>query len=231
MSNILELSNKRFVLGSIDSLLGTSLLNTPDWEKFQDYWNHLEIDEYMNDGGKYRYRRFGRFRWKKSAPEVVLQAYRPYRQPTYFNPLNGDIDRYFSPVTSEMSENPIVQAVLLNLGKYYAELEDVEEWKVNAYFNRIIATTEELGKPVPEGMHRDGVKFSCLLMVNRLGFSGGETTLFDLMTKEPIFTGALSNAGDALILRDDTVFHDTTAISLNAGFSKAYRDLLVIEFY
>jgi len=104
-------------------------------------------------------------------------------------------------------------------------------WKINAYFNRIVASADQTGKPVPEGMHRDGVKFSCLLMADSSGFSGGDTTLYDIVEKKPIFEGRLAGPGATLLFRDDTVFHDTTAMIPVDNSLPGTRDVLVIEFY
>ena len=231
MEKINELGSERFVSGDIQSLIGKDLLKYSSWPIFQKYWTNLEIDRYMNDGGTYRQRRFGRFKWKAGDTQVHLQTHRPYQQPIYFNPLNGGLKRDFAPVTLSMAKNPILQELLTALATTYAHLEDVESWKINTYFNRIVARPEEDGLPVPEGMHRDGVKFSCLFMVNRFNISGGETTLFDLMHKEPIFNKTLILPGQTIIFRDDTVFHDTTSIKVIDETQLGFRDILVIEFH
>jgi hypothetical protein len=228
---IWEMRNERFVAGTAIDLFGHDFASMAGWGEFQGYWDNLERDRYMNDGGTYRYRRFGRFKWFSDAKRLELQPHGPYRQPTYFNPLNGGMERLFAPVTEDMAENEVVRTLLGTLANVYSEIEDVPVWKINAYFNRIVATSEEHGLPVPEGMHRDGVKFSCLFMADRKGVSGGVTTLVDLMNKYPLYTGSLEKPCDALIFRDDSVFHDTTAIVPTVGGSKGHRDVLVIEIY
>ncbi len=185
----------------------------------------------MNDGGMYRYRRFGRFKWFADGDRLELQPHTAYSQPEYFNPLNGGMDRHFAPVTAKMAQNDVFRKILLELARTYGALEDIQTWKINTYFNRIVATPDMQGEPVPEGKHRDGVKFSCLFMADRTGVSGGSTTLLDIMHQKPIYFGTLEKPCDTLIFRDDTVFHDTTAITINAGKARGYRDVLVIEFY
>jgi hypothetical protein len=80
-------------------------------------------------------------------------------------------------------------------------------------------------------MHRDGVKFSCLFMASHINFTGGDSTLFDLLTHKPVFQGRLGAGGQMLVFRDDTVLHDTTGISPADPRAPGYRDVLVIEFY
>src|SRR5262249_39176434 len=158
------LSEQRFVFGSTRELLGEDLRALADWPAFQAIFEDLPADTCMNDGGSYRQRRFGRFVYTRDDDGLALQPHRPYSQPKYFNPLNGGMERHFAPLTDAIVNNQVVQCVLRLLGAGYSALEDQPRWRINTYFNRIIARTEEMGKPVPEGMHRDGVKFSCLFM-------------------------------------------------------------------
>lgn len=231
MKSILNLKNERFVIGDSNELLNIDFLSMPDWSEFKNFWNNLEIDKYMNDGGSYRYRRFGKFKWFADGNKLEQQPHVPYYQPLYFNPLNGGMNRYFAPVTENMANNQVFRTLLLELANNYGEIEDVQTWKINTYFNRILARPNMQGLPVPEGKHRDGVKFSCLFMTDKINVSGGETTLIDIMHQKPIFNGTLEKQNQMLIFRDDTVFHDTTPIEVISGRNYGYRDLLVIEFH
>lgn len=231
MKCIFNLKSERFVTGNSSEILNINFLSLPDWDEFKSFWDNLELDKYMSDGGSYRYRRFGRFKWFANGNKLEQQSHAPYYQPLYFNPLNGGINRHFAPVTEEMAKNRVLNTLLLELANSYSEIEDVKAWKINTYFNRIVAHKNTKGLPVPEGKHRDGVKFSCLFMVDRVNVSGGETTLVDIMHQKSIFNGALEKANQMLIFRDDTVFHDTTPIEVINDCHYGYRDLLVIEFH
>ncbi|MGC0954304.1 2OG-Fe dioxygenase family protein [Pantoea agglomerans] len=229
--NIKNLKTERFVFGSACDVLGIDFLNHSDWQKFQNFFTNLELDNYMMDGGLYRKRRFGRFKWFSDGDRLEQQPQTAYTQPLYFNPLNGGIERHFAPLTDNIVNSPILKLLLRKLANAYGELEEINTWKINTYFNRIISTQDFAGQPVPEGKHRDGVKFSCLFMANRSNVSGGSTTLTDILYQKHVFTGTLENPGEVLIFRDDTVIHDTSAIEVNRDAKEGYRDVLVIEFY
>jgi hypothetical protein len=51
-------------------------------------------------------------------------------------------------------------------------------WYVEAHQFRI-DTTDGIGRPTPEGAHRDGVDFVAVLLVGRHGIKGGETRVFE----------------------------------------------------
>ncbi|UJD89830.1 hypothetical protein FS594_14095 [Rahnella aquatilis] len=229
--DIYNLKNERCVFGPALKVLGIDFLNHPAWLEFQNFFTNLELDKYMMDGGLYRKRRFGRFKWFADGNRLEQQPQTPYIQPLYFNPLNGGIERHFAPLTDNIVNSPILRSLLLKLANAYGDIEDIQTWKINTYFNRIISTKDFVGQPVPEGKHRDGVKFSCLFMANRTNVSGGSTTLTDILYQNHVFTGTLENPAEVLIFRDDTVIHDTSAVKAINGFEEGYRDVLVIEFY
>ena len=52
-----------------------------DWTAFADSWNHLELDTYMADGGRYRRRRhavvLGKRRTRRSSAHRISRTFRP----------------------------------------------------------------------------------------------------------------------------------------------------------
>ena len=130
-----------------------------------------------------------------------------------------------------MVANAVFESLLRELARAYCILEDASVWNINVYFNRIVTRKGEVGRPVPEGKHRDGVKFSCLFMSQRIGCGGGETSLIDMITHEPVLIWTLKEAGACVIFRDDTVLHDTSPIFATLDDQPGFRDVLVVEFY
>ena len=99
-----------------------------------------------------------------------------------------------------------------------------QRWCLEAHQFRI-DTTNGIGRPTPEGAHRDGVDWVAVFMVNRDGIKGGETRVFD--TNSPHgerFT--LSEPWSLLLLNDARMIHESTPIQPLAEFG--YRDTLVI---
>ena len=54
----------------------------------------------------------------------------------------------------------------------------VTRWSIEAHQFRI-DTVDGLGRPTPEGAHRDGVDFVAVVLVARNGVKGGETRVFE----------------------------------------------------
>lgn len=226
MNALRTLASNRFVSGSSKEVLGIDLTTQPDWDELKQSFDSLPVDDCMNDGGTYRHRRFGRlvYHYVRGEDRLELLPHVPYEQPRYFNPLNGGFERHFAPLTSAIAGNRAFLRIVCLLGRAYASLEGRRRWRVNAFFNRIVASVGCLGKPVPEGMHRDGVT----LMTGHHNYVGGETTLFDLLTHAPVLRTRLSAGGDMVVFRDDTVLHDTSPIEPGV---LGYRDVLVLEFH
>ena len=67
-----------------------------DWASFAASWDDLGVDTYMADGGRYRRRRFAAFR--ANSDGIIRKPHQPHYQSRDYNPLNGDIERWFEPV-------------------------------------------------------------------------------------------------------------------------------------
>lgn len=99
-------------------------------------------------------------------------------------------------------------------------------WYVEAHQFRI-DTTDGIGRPTPEGAHRDGVDFVAVILVGREGVKGGESRVFDAHGPQGLrFT--LDQPWTLLLLDDERVIHETTPIQpLSDG---GHRDTLVLTY-
>ena len=89
-----------------------------DWQSFTSSWGNLGLDLYMADGGRYRRRRFAAFHLTRDL--IERKPHQPHYQSRDYNPLNGDIERWFEPVLPEIATN----TVLLNLLRTCQEVFD-----------------------------------------------------------------------------------------------------------
>lgn len=96
---------------------------------------------------------------------------------------------------------------------------------------RIKAQKNDTGKPTPEGIHRDGVDFVLMAIINRHNVRGGMTKIYDL-NKNLKTEFMLENFLDVALIDDHQVYHSVTEIQVN-DFTlgdTGLRDVLVITF-
>jgi hypothetical protein len=191
-------------------------------------WNDLPADAYLRDGGRYRRRRHscyvvGAGRERNSVQPV---PHRAHWQPLEYNALHGGLERWFEPVTQQVATAPAWLQLLRGLSAVCSELRGARPWFVEAHQFRI-DTTDGIGRPTPEGAHRDGVDFVAVLLVDRVGVKGGETRVFEAAGPHGLrFT--LTEPWTLLMLDDARVVHESTPIQpvTDAG----HRDTLVLTF-
>ena len=188
----------------------------------RDAWNDLPPDQYLKDGGKYRRRRHSCFVVEGAGLTQV--DHRAHWQPLAYNALHGGMQRWFEPVRPDTVARPAWHSLLVWLGRVASELRGARPWFVEAHQFRI-DTTDGIGRPTPEGAHRDGVDFVAVFLVDRQGIKGGETRVFDATGPGGVrFT--LAEPWSLLMLDDARVVHETTPIQpLDAG---GHRDTLVL---
>src|ERR1700751_900984 len=152
-----------------------------DWRSFAASWDDLGVDTYMADGGRYRRRRFAVLRATKEG--ITRKPHQPHYQSRDYNPLNGDIERWFDPVKPEIAGHPALRAVLDTCFRLFHGLTPAAtrpaSWHVEIHQFRIEANGTEAGQPTPEGMHRDGVDWVLVLLIDRVNIASGETTIAD----------------------------------------------------
>lgn len=202
-----------------------------DWASFAESWNHLEIDTYMADGGRFRRRRYARF--KTDSLGITREAHGPHFQSLEYNRLNGDVDRWFEPVTDAIASHPVTTRLLKLCFDIFAastpSTSAAPVFKVEMHQFRIEPTQREAGKPTPEGMHRDGVDWVFVGLIARTGIAGGVTGIGD---NEGRSLGAFTLAEplDAVFLDDRRVRHGVTQVQVLESGQPAFRDVLVLTF-
>ena len=203
---------------------------TREWETLAESWNRLPPDAHLKDGGRYRRRRHACFIQDLDAATLTQTPHRAHWQPTDYNALHGGFERWFDPVEPAVAEAPAWTELLTQMGILFGQVKPVSRWYVEAHQFRI-DTAEGVGRPTPEGAHRDGVDFVVVLLVARRGVKGGETRVFDahgpngmrFLMQEPL---------TALLLDDERVIHETTPLfpADDQAPDVGLRDTLVLTF-
>ncbi len=213
------------VLGA-DSFSKLSAVPTGTFESWLPHWPALPPDQHLRDGGHYRRRRHGCF--VVDATGVQAAPHRPHWQPVEYNALHGGIQRHFDPLPQVLTADPAWQSLLASLARVADGLRGVRTWYVEAHPFRIDAS-EGIGRPTPEGAHRDGVDLVAVVFVGRSNVKGGETRVFDARSPQGVrFT--LREAFSVLLLDDERVIHETTPIQPLQPGQPSWRDTLVLTY-
>jgi hypothetical protein len=187
-------------------------------------WDDLPTDAYLRDGGRYRRRRHSCFVVDDDAVERV--PHRAHWQPIEYNALHGGLERWFEPMRDEVVAAPVWSRLLAALAAHCSALKGAQRWYVEAHQFRI-DTTDGIGRPTPEGAHRDGVDFVAVVLVGRVGIKGGETRIFEAEGPAGLrFT--MTEPWTTLLLDDARVVHESTPIQPTA--EGGHRDTLVLTF-
>lgn len=199
-------------------------LNTA--QALHDSWNRLPPDTHLRDGGHYRFRRHDSYTLDVATGELRRVPHRAHWQPVIYNALHGGFERWFEPVEASVAEHPVWQAVMRQLGQLLAQAKPVDRWFIEAHQFRV-DTTGGIGRPTPEGAHRDGVDFVAVLMLGRHQIKGGETRVFEAHGPRGVrFT--LTEPWSTLLLDDERVIHESTPIQPLG--EHGWRDTLVLTF-
>ena len=219
-------------------LHGYAALATPDFERLtgvqsRDFntlkaaWEDLPPDQWLRDGGAYRFRRHASLIVENG--EISLQPHRAHFQSVDYNALHGGLHRMFEPVLPETLSQTAWQQTVLALARTCDDVRGTPtRWYLEAHQFRI-DTGDGLGRPTPEGAHRDGVDFVAVILVDRVNITGGETRVFD-------YNGpngqrfVLRAPWSVLFMEDARVIHESTPIRRALEDRPGHRDTLVLTY-
>jgi len=225
-----QISKQSFSLIRADVLQANVDLTKKDLQHFFESWNDLKVDSYMNDGGRYRYRRYSVFRYEGSQKKLIERQGEPHYQYKEFNVLNGGIKRYFEPIKAEIQSSLVfVKIISLCINTFEEISMKTKDWHIEAHQFRIMTNAQDFGFPTPEGIHRDGVTYVFIMLISRKNIIGGESHLYDDQ-KQHFFSYFLENPLDCTFLDDEKLMHSVSAIQPSKDAQEGYRDTLVITF-
>jgi len=230
----LNFSNRQEVLQTIQEqgfciidekfLSNNFQLNPIDFQYFEKYWDDLHEDKYLKDLGQYRFRRHSSY--KVDGEKTTLMPHRAHWQSLDYNALHGGIQRMFEPIESDLNDSPSWLNLISGIGSLFGASLNSNNWFVEAHQFRI-NTMGGIGRPTPEGAHRDGVDYVAVILVKRNFIKGGETRIFELDGEKGLrFT--LDKPWSVLLIDDHKMIHETTPIQDDGG--SGYRDTLVLTY-
>lgn len=207
-----------------DAVAALAGVEAADLAALTPSWDDLRADEYLKDGGRYRKRRHSCF--VATGGELRQVPHRMHWQSLDYNALHGGMQRWFEPIDSAVIAHPAWTKLLLALARVCSVRMAAPNWSIEAHQFRI-DTADGLGRPTPEGAHRDGVDFVAVLLVARNRIKGGETRVFEANGPDgQRFT--LTEPWSLLLLDDARMIHESTPIQPLGEYG--HRDTLVLTY-
>jgi hypothetical protein len=200
-----------------------------DWPAFAASWNALGDDSYLAARGRHRRRRHAVFTAGADGA-IRREPHQPHHQSVTYNALQGGIERWFEPVEAGIADGASLRRVLAFCRDGFGALApEVRQWRIEVHQFRIEARADEAGEPTPEGVHRDGVDYVLVLLVDRENIERGITTIHAPDGHE-LGQFTLAHAFDAALVDDHRVFHGVTPVVPKDPALPAHRDVLVVTF-
>lgn len=216
--------------GVMRALLGGgTAYDTQAWADFASSWHDLAEDSYLAQIGLRRRRRHAVF-VTNAAGQLERAAHQPHYQSRDYNTLQGGIQRWFEPIREEVAACAPMRRLLEFAHALFDGLApQATQWHVEAHQFRIEALPGRHGQPTPEGMHRDGVNFVMVALIDRHNITSGTTSIHALEGGE-IGSFTLTRPLDTAFVDDSRVYHGVTAVAPLDPAQPAWRDVLVLTF-
>lgn len=212
-----------FAVLDAKSVMQASALDGSALNSLLSSWNRLAEDEHLRDAGNYRRRRHGSYLVEDGV--ATLQPHRAHWQPLDYNALHGGMERWFEPLEKEVAESAVLQSLLCWLAVLADGMHGGQPWFAEVHQFRIDAS-DGIGRPTPEGAHRDGVHLVAVFLLARHNVRGGETRVFHIDDRfGQRFT--IEQPWSVLLLDDQRVIHESTPVQPQKP-SSAWRDTLVV---
>ncbi|MDD4868756.1 MAG: 2OG-Fe dioxygenase family protein [Mycobacterium sp.] len=196
------------------------------WTRFTRHWDHLAPDPYAAELGAQRLRRYGQFLLHEGIVYRMPPA-RALAQPDDSNPLYGDRDRNFEPLTDRFANDPLLHRLIKLLGRLATALDDMADWNVKVHPFRVRCSADGDDRPTPDSLHRDGVTLVSSLLIGRRNAVGGESSVCD-DDGHCLLRQTLAEPGALLLGDDRRTRHAVSPIRPAQRCGPAQRDVLVI---
>ena len=137
-------------------------------------WEHLELDPYMADGGRYRLRRYGLYQLSATTGQLTHIPRASFYQSIEINPLNGGEYRHFAALDADSVKNPFLHELIqFDFAQLTSKKHIDDDWLIGVHQIRILATAGMQGNPTPEGIHRDDETYTAQHLIARHNIGDG----------------------------------------------------------
>lgn len=218
------------------SLLRAGALHIADdlrsaWDALQASYPDLPADDFLPDGGRYRFRRYDSFRYEPQNDALTLLPHDDYFQTRDINAVTGGMVRQFAPLTPDIAANPFLHALIrFDFAQFpLSEAQQHQPWRVDVHLIRVMARAGEQGQPTPEGIHRDGAAFVTVHLAELDNADGGDVTVYD-DDKRPLASFRLYDVMDAYLFADDRLWHGVTPIQPREASRPGVRSILTFDY-
>ena len=219
------------------SLVRATALSIPaelrqEWLSLSIDYADLPPDEFLPDGGRYRFRRYGRFYFLPSTEELLRLPHQDYFQDTDINQVTGGIVRKFAPLRDTTFENPFLHDMIRFDFRHFPVSDEMKQapWEVQVHLIRVTATAGEEGRPTPEGIHKDGAEFVTVHLAELVNADGGEVSIYD-NDKNLLTSFRLNQIMDFYVFNDDILWHKADPIKPKVEAHQAVRSILTFDYH
>jgi hypothetical protein len=147
-----------------------------------------------------------------------------FEQSAAVNKLAGGVKRDFAELEDQLTALPdfhMLVAQFVDFSKIGPATTEIGVHQI-----RIIAASDMMGEPAPEGIHQDGFDFVGIFCIKRKNLIGAETHLYESPVSPPIFAKELQ-PGEFVLVNDRCLYHFTSGIR-PAGLGYGVRDVFVM---
>lgn len=228
-----ELASKKYAFASGNEFKIAPELQI-DFENLQQDWAHLAPDRYLKSDTVYRFRRLHYFYIHPAKDEVVPMPPRDFFQPETDNAFNGGIHRKYEPFLERTLQNRFLHE-LIKFSFWQSPVAAKktlvnQPWEADIHMIRTVASSEQIGEPTPEGIHRDGGDCGFVFLMDRQNVEGAVSTVYN-NDRKPLDNKTLTNPMDAMFFWDPHVLHSVSPIHPKKPDQKAVRDALLFGFF
>jgi hypothetical protein len=196
--------------------------------RLADLWEDLPYDTHLHDKGRYRQRRYAKVVYDARSDELQITGETEFFQQKQYNPVNTGVRR-FEPIATGFLESRLARRLIGHFAKRFSSELGTSRLEINLHQVRIIGRPDDPGLPTPEGIHKDGVDFSCQILFGRRNAHGGESLIY-ANDKTPMLGATMQDPLDFYCFRDRDIYHSVTPITPAQGSADATRDVLGMDF-